>query len=89
MTHLLQDEFRDVKDMRGLYDKLGMIPTSENADIVLIRSHVAYVAGQTEAARCTIKPSRGHSYRIGSFGQDYIVRIADHYDYRTGVIGYE
>lgn len=35
----------DYHDMRTAYDRLRMIPTSENADIYLIRSHVAYWCG--------------------------------------------
>lgn len=85
---ILDDSFLGCGDMRGAYDREHILPTSEHADIFLIRSHIAYWAGRLEAARATIKPSRGHSYSITIYGQRSIVRIADHYDHRAGVVGY-
>jgi len=72
--------------MHGLYNHLGIIPTSENADIVLIRSHIAYWAGSKKAERAEIKPSRGHSYKID---KTTVVRITDYYDHREGVVGFK
>ncbi len=84
--HLCQPEHAGLpRGMRDLYDRLGLIPTSTNADTVLIRSHIAYWSGSKEAERATIKPSRGHSYRVNG---SVIVRIADHYDHRDGVTGW-
>lgn len=86
--HLLQDEFLGVGDMRGFYDRCRLLPTSTNADISLIRSHVAYWSGSAEAERAVIRPSRGHSYRLKAHGMEFLVRISDHYDHRNGVAGW-
>lgn len=91
-TNLCADEHRGVGDMRSLYSKLQVYPTSENGDILLIRSHIAYHSGNKAAERAAIKPSRGHSYRVAAWGThdkgDAIVRITDYYDHRTGVTGW-
>lgn len=89
-AHICQDAFLGVGDMRGAYSRLHTIPTSTNADTFLIRSHVAYWSGRQTAETITIKPSRGHSYRIcDSKGQTLqIVRITDHYDHRNGITGW-
>ena len=77
-------------DMREYYHSAGLLATSENADIALIRSWIAYWAGEDAADRASIRPSRGHSYRIANYGHhdkdDVIVTIADHYDHRNGVV---
>lgn len=84
--HLLMQDHAGL-DMKRLYQKLGCVATSTNADTVLIRSHLAYWGTQAIAAEATIKPSRGHSYRVTQNGTDRIVRITDHYDHRFGVVG--
>jgi hypothetical protein len=90
MHHICLPGYADVPDVRVFYDRAGLIPTSTNADIALIRSHIAYWFGTSEADRAVIAPSRGHSYRVrrvrGLIG-DAIVRITDHYDHREGVTG--
>lgn len=92
MEHLLQDKFLGCQDMRGFYDRAGMLPTSTNADIALIRSHIAYWSGAQKAERASIKRSRGHSYRVAMWGphdkSDTIAKIRDYYDHRDGVVGY-
>jgi hypothetical protein len=89
-AHLCLPEFMGVPGgMRGLYDRLEMLPTSENADVVLIRSHIAYWAGNTAAARAVIWASRGHTYKVS--GVDYrtfVVRVVNPYDHRDGVTGF-
>lgn len=86
MTHLLNSP--GVHDMRAFYDAARMIPTSTNADIALIRSHIAYWAGQRAAEEADVVPSRGHSYRFDLHGVRYVVRIADYFDHRQGVTGF-
>lgn len=90
MSHLLLHEFERL-DMRGYYRARGVYPTSTDGDTELIRSHVAYWAGLKAAERVSIKPSRGHSYRValnGTHGSDdTIVRITDYYEHRYGVVG--
>jgi hypothetical protein len=75
--------------MREYYHVAGLIPTSENADIALIRSWIAYWGGENKADRASIRASRGHSYRIAYYGKhdssDEIVTITNHYDHREGV----
>ncbi len=91
-VYLAQPAFRGLGGMREMYDALGILATSERADIVLIRSHVAYHTSDAEAARVTIKPSRGHSYRITGGRADLcpcVVRIANPYDHREGVTGWK
>lgn len=87
-AHICQDAFLGVGGMRGAYDRLGVIPTSTAADVFLIRSHIAYHSGRTLAERVTIKPSRGHSYRVTGGHVPLVVRITDHYDHRNGVHGW-
>ena len=70
--------------MRDLYALLGLLATSTAATTVLIRSHIAYWCGRAAAERATIKPSRGHSYKVNG---RQIVRIVDYYDHRKGVTG--
>lgn len=85
-THLLQGT---LGDMRAFYDANGMLATSTNADIALIRSHLAYWQGSRLAEQASIRPSRGHSYRVARYGRhdssDQIARIVDYYDHRDGV----
>ena len=90
-SHICQNAFNGVGDMRGAYERLGTLATSENGDIFLIRSHVAYWSGNKRAKYATIKPSRGHSYRVtelAGFGTR-IVRIVNYYDHREGVQGWK
>ena len=90
-THLLNYPDATVQDMKAFYAAAAMYPTSTNGDVALIRSHIAYHCGQVRAERASIKPSRGHSYRVAMYGEhdkhDTIVRISDHYDHRNGVVG--
>lgn len=72
----------------SLYRMAQLIPTSTAADTVLIRSHIAYWSGHNEASKATIRPSRGHSYRVAANGWDRIVRITDYHDHRNGVTGW-
>lgn len=88
--HLL--EMAGAGDMAAFYAQARMLPTSEHADVALIRSHLAYWGGRTLANRAAVRASRGHSYRIALGGRheagDLIVRIVDHMDHRAGVVGY-
>lgn len=84
-VHICLPQFAMLNGMRAFYAANGMLATSENADVALIRSHIAYHAGNNVAERAVIKSSRGHSYRIN---HNTIVRITDHYNHRTGVQGY-
>ena len=84
MAHLLETTFPDI---RTAYDRCNYMPTSERADIYLIRSHIAYWCGHLAADRAVIHASRGHSYRIDLNGTRYIVRIVDYYDHRQGIVG--
>jgi hypothetical protein len=90
--HICQDGFSALNGMREFYNVIGVLPTSENADITLIRSHIAYWGGSIKAEKASIKPSRGYSYRVAMYGKhdrdDIIVKIADYYDHRDGVVGY-
>lgn len=90
--HLCQPEYRRLLGMREFYKECRLLPTSETADISLIRSHIAYWSGNAAAERASIKASRGHSYRVAPYGKhtksDVIVRISDHYDHRLGVSGW-
>jgi hypothetical protein len=88
--HICQPEFLGVGDMRGAYSRAGLLPTSTNADIFLIRSHIAYWTGSQAAERVTIRPSRGHTYRVTGpyIGNALVIRITDHYDHRNGVDGW-
>jgi len=81
--NICQSEFSMLNGMREFYQLCGMIATSEVATVALIRSYIAYHRGQREALRATIKPSRGHSYRVNG---DSIVRIVDYFDHRNGVV---
>lgn len=83
--HICMQPFSCLPSMRELYRDAGVIPTSENADIILIRSHIAYWSGNERAERAEIKPSRGHSYRVNG---DRVVRIVDYYDHRLGITGW-
>lgn len=77
-------------DMREYYHAAGLLATSTNADIALIRSWIAYWQGEAKADRASIRTSRGHSYRIAYYGRhdagDTFVTISDYYDHRNGVI---
>lgn len=91
--HICQAEYTHLEGMREFYHAIGVLPTSEVADIALIRSHVAYHLGSQKAMQAHIKASRGHSYRVSLYGlstrpSDYqVVRIRDYYDHRNGVTG--
>jgi hypothetical protein len=92
MVHICQREFAGLASMREFYAVNNMIATSTVADEALIRSHIAYHAGQTLAEWAEIRPSRGHSYKVNLLGrpkrQDWkLVRITNHYDHRSGVAG--
>ncbi len=91
VKHLLQAEFLGVGDMRAFYAKANMLPTSETADVALIRSHIAYWMGAAVAERAAVKASRGSTYRVALNGRhgadDAKVRISDHFDHREGVMG--
>lgn len=84
--HICQPAYRHLPGMREFYREVRTIATSENADVMLIRSHIAYWSGTGTAERSVINPSRGHSYRVNG---DTIVRIRDHYDHREGVTGWK
>jgi hypothetical protein len=89
-AHICKPEFCHLPGMREFYQAVGTIPTSENADTALIRSHIAYWSGAKMAESAIITPSRGHSYRV-KMDRDfkgYIVKIVDHYDHRDGVTGW-
>jgi hypothetical protein len=79
--------------MEAFYTEIKAIATSKVADIALIRSHIAYHAGNKQAEQASIQPSRGHSYKVNLYGkphrkQDWKkVTISDYYDHRTGVHG--
>lgn len=45
--HLLNTE--GVYEMRAMYAKAQVYPTSTNGDVMLIRSHIAYHCGQAAA----------------------------------------
>jgi len=83
--HICQGQYWNLPNMREFYRANNVIPTSENADVMLIRSHIAYWSGNDAANRAVIKPSRGHSYRVN---KDCIVRIRDYYDHRDGITGW-
>lgn len=89
--HLLQ-HVPCLGSMRAFYDAHSMIPTSTNADVALIRSHIAYHSGAAAAERAAIKASRGHWYRVAPHGKhsstEIAVRIIDYYDHRAGVLGW-
>lgn len=87
-VHLGQQEHRGVGDMKELYNKLKVYPTSENGDKALIRSHIAYHTGVKAADEAEITPSRGSSYRIKHLGRNQVVKITDPYDHREGVSGW-
>jgi hypothetical protein len=86
MVHICQEGFRDCVDTRAFYSRAGLLPTSTNAMIALVRSHLAYWHGSVIAERATLSQSRGYSIRaIGPALGNVIFRIVDHYDYRNGV----
>lgn len=99
VVHICQPAYAGLAGgMRELYDALGLLPTSTNADVVLIRSHIAYWSGSQVAERVSIRPSRGRSYRVseerrrhlvGRLEKDVIVGISDHFDHREGVTGWK
>lgn len=86
--HLL--ETLGLDGMADFYRLIGAVATSTVADTALILSHIAYHSGQAEAERVTVKPSRGHSYRVtgGRLKANAVVRITDHFDHRNGVKGW-
>ncbi len=89
--HICQQQFvgRTVGCMKDLYRVLGLLATSTCADIVLIRSHIAYWSGNQVASDAVIKTSRGHSYSVTDrYGRKVIVKIANYFDHRDGVTGW-
>lgn len=89
--HICQSQYANLASMREFYSATNMLPTSEVADIALIRSHIAYHAGSKKAEQANIRASRGHSYRVflygGPFDKGVIVKIVNHFDHRHGVTG--
>ena len=89
--HICQPQYRGLNSMKEFYSATNMLPTSEVADIALIKSHICYHAGERYANDAIITASRGHSYRVRLYGNMHdkgtIVRIADHFDHRNGVTG--
>lgn len=89
--HLGQAGLSHLRDMAHAYTTLRMLPTSTVADTFLIRSHIAYHDGSAMAERAIITPSRGSSYRVRQQLIDrpgVIVKIANYFDHRDGVIGW-
>ena len=89
---LSSNHYPDAHSMQEFYAAANLIPTSERADIALIRSHIMYHAGEKFAKRAFIAPSRGHSYKVDLYGdmkaKDMkIVKILDENDHRNGVTG--
>ena len=88
---LSSNHYPDAHSMQEFYAAANLIPTSERADIALIRSHIMYHAGEKFAKRAFIAPSRGHSYKVDLYGMRAkdmkIVKILDENDHRNGVIG--
>lgn len=88
-AHMGEPSNRDLLWIRELYELLRIYPTSTAGDTVLIRSHIAYWRGPVQAARVTIRPSRGHTYRVCGLDSadcgDQIAVISDYYDHRDGV----
>src|SRR5258707_1079594 len=62
-AHICRPGYRHLAGMREFYHAVGIIATSETADVMLIRSHIAYWSGNATAERAVIKPSHGHSSR--------------------------
>lgn len=90
-VHICQPPYRALDGLRALYNLLRVCPTSTAADTVAIRSHIAYWSGSQRAESVTIRPSRGHSYRVteGRKGETVaIVRVQDPSDHRDGIIGW-
>jgi hypothetical protein len=91
--HICRSEHNGIDGMRNLYAKLKVYPTSPIGDMILIRSHIAYWSGAKAAEQCSIKPSRGYSYRVARYGEhggdDTIVRVHNEYDHREGVTGWK
>ena len=89
--HICQSQYTNLASMREFYSATNMLPTSEVADIALIRSHIAYHAGSKRAEQTNIRASRGHSYRVFLYGgpsdKGTVVKIVDHFDHRHGVTG--
>ena len=89
--HICQSQYANLASMREFYSATNMLPTSEVADIALIRSHIAYHAGSKRAEQANIRASRGHSYRVFLYGRPSdkgtVVKIVDHFDHRHGVTG--
>lgn len=83
--HICKPEYSHLSSMQEFYRTVGVVATSTWADIMLIRSHIAYWSGSQEAERATITPSRGHSYRVN---KEVVVKITNTYDHRDGVIGW-
>ena len=78
--------------MKELYEQEKAYPSSDVGNELLIRSHIHYHAGQKFAERAVIKPSRGHSYKVGLYGENRskdmkTLKITDYYDHRNGVTG--
>ena len=91
IKHICQPQYANLPGMKEFYSATNMLPTSTVADTALIRSHIAYHAGERFSSKAVIRPSRGHSYRVDIYGNSrdkgVIVKITDHYDHRDGVVG--
>lgn len=92
LDHLCTSEHSGLAGgMRELYGLHRVCATSEHADIMLIRSHVAYWSGIATAERLDIRPSRGHSYKLREPRSGAVVavcRVSDPFDHREGVTGW-
>ena len=67
----------------SVYSELRCYPSSDTADIVQVIWWTMYNYDETPLK---VKRSRGHSLRIFYInGDERIVRITDHHDYKNGV----
>lgn len=88
-VHLCQPEHAVLPGgMQNLYEKLGLDPASVEAGVVLVRSHVAYHAGNRAAEMIDISACRTRKYRFELYGRKYHVEVVDRYDHRFGVTGF-
>lgn len=92
MKNICMNEFSHLAGMREFYSACNTIATSTNARELLVRSHIAYHAGQQFAERAVMRPGRGHSFRVNIYGRfdkrsDAIVQFSDEFDHRVGVHG--
>lgn len=88
-AHLCQPEHAGLPGgMRDLYGLARVYPTSTLGDTMLIRSHIAYHSGSHNAERATIRPTRGHRYRVTLYPYAVVVGITNPDDHRAGVVGW-